>query len=96
MSEVEPPGNSSASESGTAPAAPELPAALRSPEPVIIVGMVVWLIAAVLVGLTGWGDGRTLAICLTGLGVGVLGTGIFLVQRTAARRGDKTAQRGLD
>lgn len=80
----------------TPPAVPELPAALRAPEPVIVVGMVAWLIATVVVALTGWGDGRTLAVCLTGLAVGLLGTSIFLIQRAASRRGDRTAQRGLD
>lgn len=75
---------------------PELPRSLRAPEPVIAVGMTAWLIAAIVVGVTGWGGGRTLAVCLVGLGVGVLGTSIFLIQRAASRRGDRTAQRGLD
>ncbi|AFA74962.1 hypothetical protein GPOL_c39510 [Gordonia polyisoprenivorans VH2] len=75
---------------------PELPRALRAPEPVIIVGMLAWLIATIVVGVSGWGGGRTLAVCLTGLGVGVLGTLVFLIQRRASRRGEKTAQRGLD
>ncbi len=75
---------------------PPLPRALRAPEPAIAVGMVAWLVAAVVVWLTGWGDDRTLAVCLVGLAVGVLGTTIFLIQRAAARRGDPTAQRGLD
>ncbi|MGC5248760.1 DUF2530 domain-containing protein [Gordonia sp. DT219] len=75
---------------------PELPRALRAPEPVIVVGMLAWLVASIVVGVTGWGGGRTLAVCLTGLGVGVLGTAIFLVQRAASRRGSRSAQRGLD
>ncbi|MGC4935687.1 DUF2530 domain-containing protein [Gordonia sp. DT30] len=75
---------------------PELPRALRAPEPVIVVGMLAWLVASIVVGVTGWGGGRTLAVCLTGLGVGVLGTVIFLVQRAASRRGSRSAQRGLD
>ena len=79
-----------------AAAVPELPRALRAPEPVIIVGMLAWLIATIVVGVSGWGGGRTLAVCLTGLGVGVLGTLVFLIQRRASRRGEKTAQRGLD
>jgi hypothetical protein len=32
---------------------------------------------------------------IAGLGVGVLGTSIFLWQRSAARRGSRGAQRGL-
>lgn len=75
---------------------PQLPRALRAPEPVIAVGMIAWLVATVVVGVTGWGGGRTLAVCLVGLAVGLLGTSIFLVQRAASRRGDRTAQRGLD
>ncbi|WAC54346.1 DUF2530 domain-containing protein [Gordonia sp. SL306] len=75
---------------------PELPSVLRAPEPVIIAGMLAWLVAAIVVGLTGWGGDRTLAVCLVGLAVGVLGTTIFLVQRAAVRRGDRTAQQGLD
>lgn len=75
---------------------PQLPRALRAPEPVIAAGMIAWLVATVVVGVTGWGGGRTLAVCLVGLAVGLLGTSIFLVQRAASRRGDRTAQRGLD
>lgn len=79
-----------------APEVPELPPSLRAPEPVIVVGMVAWLIATIVVGVTEWGGGRSLAVCLTGLVIGVLGTAIFLIQRAASRRGDRTAQRGLD
>ncbi|MGW0037731.1 DUF2530 domain-containing protein [Gordonia sp. NPDC003376] len=75
---------------------PELPKALRAPEPVIIVGMAAWLVASVVVGVTGWGGSRALWVCLVGLIVGVLGTTLFLAQRAASRRGDRTAQRGLD
>lgn len=77
-------------------AIPELPGALHAPEPVVVVGMLAFVVASIVVGATGWGGGSALAICLTGLVVGVLGTSIFLVQRAASRRGDKTAQRGLD
>ncbi|MFW0785421.1 DUF2530 domain-containing protein [Gordonia sp. CPCC 206044] len=75
---------------------PELPRALRLPEPVIVVGMVAWLVATITVWISGWGGDRTLAVCLVGLAVGVLGTTIVLVQRSAVRRGDRTAQQGLD
>ncbi|MGV9710945.1 DUF2530 domain-containing protein [Gordonia sp. NPDC003424] len=79
-----------------APDIPELPRVLRAPEPVIVVGMAAWLLAAIVVWVTGWGGDRTLAVCLVGLAVGVLGTTVFLIQRAAVRRGDRTAQRGLD
>ncbi|MGH3552834.1 MAG: DUF2530 domain-containing protein, partial [Mycobacterium sp.] len=35
-------------------------------------------------------------VTLAGLGVGLLGTGIFLWQRDAARRGARGAQTGLE
>lgn len=75
---------------------PELPRSLRAPEPVIIVGMTAWLVATIVVWVTGWGGGRTLAVCLVGLAVGLLGTTIMLIQRSAVRRGSRTAQQGLD
>lgn len=75
---------------------PELPARLRAPGPVIVVGMVAWLVATVVVATTGIGSERALGVCLVGLGVGVLGTVIVLVQQAAVRRGSKGAQQGLD
>lgn len=78
------------------PDIPELPRALRAPEPVIVVGMALWLVATIIVWLTGWGGGRGVAVCLVGLAVGLLGTVIFLVQRAGVRRGARGAQKGLD
>ncbi|MGK2321486.1 DUF2530 domain-containing protein [Gordonia rhizosphera] len=75
---------------------PELPKALRAPEPVIVVGMAAWLVATIVVWVTGWGGDRAVQVCLVGLAVGLLGTTIVLVQRAAVRRGDRTAQQGLD
>ena len=76
------------------PEPPALPAVLLQPSPVIIVIAVGWLIAAILAftvaGLHGW---RPIAVA--GLGVGVLGTSIFLWQRSAVRRGSRGAQSGL-
>ena len=77
------------------PEPPDLPAALLQPSPVIIVIAVGWLIAAILAftvaGLHEW---RPIAVA--GLGVGVLGTSIFLWQRSASRRGSRGAQSGLN
>lgn len=71
-----------------------LPAALLQVWPVIAVGALAWLIAAVAAfvvpGLETWRP-----LTLAGLGVGVLGTSIFLWQRDAARRGARGAQVGL-
>jgi hypothetical protein len=73
---------------------PPLPAVLLDPWPIIAIGALAWLVAAVVVFLT-----PTLAIwrplTVAGLGVGVLGTSIFLWQRAAARRGARGAQTGL-
>lgn len=77
------------------PAAPPLPEILHRPWPVIYVIAAGWLVAAVLAftvpGLHDWRP-----VTVAGLGVGVLGTSIFLWQRSAVRRGARGAQRGLD
>ncbi|ALG83802.1 DUF2530 domain-containing protein [Gordonia phthalatica] len=75
---------------------PELPAKLRAPEPVIVIGMLIWAAATLIVWLTDVGPDSALTICLVGLGVGVLGTTIVLVQKAAVRRGSRGAQEGLD
>lgn len=75
---------------------PELPKALRAPEPVIIAGMLAWLVATLVIWLLDIGDERTLWVAITGLLVGVAGSSIVVVQRRAARRGDRTAQEGLE
>ncbi|MGD9619626.1 MAG: DUF2530 domain-containing protein [Mycolicibacterium sp.] len=76
------------------PLPPALPPALLAPWPVILVITGGWLIAAVLAftvdSLHDWRP-----ITVAGLGVGVLGTSIFLWQRHAVRRGSRGAQTGL-
>ncbi|MCH9736545.1 MAG: DUF2530 domain-containing protein [Actinomycetia bacterium] len=73
---------------------PVLPAALLAPWPVIVVITCAWLIAAVLAfTVTSLQDWRPITV--SGLGVGVLGTSIFLWQRHAVRRGSRGAQSGL-
>ena len=76
------------------PEPPALPKILLEPWPVIIVIAAGWLIAVILAftvaGLHDWPP-----IAVAGLGVGVLGTSIFLWQRSAARRGARGAQSGL-
>ena len=77
-----------------APEPPALPAVLLKPWPVIVVIAAGWLIATVLAftvsGLHEWRP-----FTLAGLGIGVLGTSIFLWQRRAVRRGSRGAQSGL-
>ena len=76
------------------PEPPALPSILLEPWPVIIAIAAGWLIVTVLAftvaGLHEW---RPVAVA--GLGVGVLGTSIFLLQRRAVRRGSRGAQSGL-
>ncbi len=73
---------------------PPLPRALLEPWPIIAIGALAWLVAAVAAfvvpALATW---RPLSVA--GLGVGLLGTTIFLWQRDAARRGARGAQAGL-
>lgn len=76
------------------PEPPALPARWLEPAPVCIVIAIGWLVALTLAftvpGLHDWRP-----ITVAGLGVGLLGTSIFLLQRRSARRGDRGAQRGL-
>jgi Protein of unknown function (DUF2530) len=76
------------------PEPPSLPPALLKPWPVILVIATGWVIALVLAftvpGLHDWRP-----VTIAGLGVGALGTSIFLWQRHAVRRGSRGAQDGL-
>lgn len=77
------------------PQPPALPPGLRKPWPVIVVITAGWLIATLLAfTVPGLHEYRPFAVA--GLGVGVLGTSIFLWQRQAVRRGSRGAQSGLD
>ncbi|OBA64521.1 hypothetical protein A5647_01810 [Mycobacterium sp. 1100029.7] len=82
-------------EPGHTPAPPPLPPALLQVWPFITIGAVAWLIVAVAAflvpSLQSW---RPLA--LAGLGTGVVGTSIFLLQLAGARRGERGAQTGLE
>lgn len=78
-----------------APEPPALPGALLKPWPVIVVIAAGWLVATVLAfTVSGLHEWRPYTVA--GLGVGVLGTSIFLWQRHAFRRGSRGAQSGLD
>ncbi|MFE3289715.1 DUF2530 domain-containing protein [Rhodococcus sp. NPDC059234] len=74
---------------------PPLPARLTDPRPVVVLGTVAWLVATVVVLAAGDRWASALPICYAGLAVGAAGFALFLVQRAAARRGSRTAQRGL-
>jgi Protein of unknown function (DUF2530) len=74
---------------------PPLPHVLLEVWPFIAVGALGWLVSAVAAfvvpGLQNWRP-----LTLAGLGVGLLGTGIFVWQLAAARRGARGAQAGLE
>ncbi|GEM_PF-2517004 len=74
---------------------PPLPAAVLDPRPALALGTAIWLvIAIVLLVLGGWS--RTVALCLAGIAVGVLGTAVYALQRRAVVRGARGSQQGLD
>ena len=73
---------------------PPLPPAFTRMRTVIGIGTLLWLAAAVIAGVTG--SQQALATCLVGAGLGGVGWAIFAWQRAAARRGSRTAQRGLE
>jgi Protein of unknown function (DUF2530) len=79
---------------GGEPQPPALPAVLLEQWPVIVTIAAGWLVAVVLAftvpALHDWRP-----VSLAGLGVGVLGTSIFLLQRRASRRGTRGAQVGV-
>lgn len=77
------------------PLPPDLPAVLLKPWPVIAVITAGWVITTVLAfTVPGLHELRPYAVA--GLGVGALGTSIYLWQRRAVRRGSRGAQTGLD
>jgi hypothetical protein len=82
-------------EPGHQPTAPPLPGALVHVWPFIALGALGWVIAAaaafLVPTLQSWRP-----LTLAGLGVGLLGTTIFLLQLAAARRGARGAQAGLE
>jgi hypothetical protein len=79
----------------TSPEAPPLPARLLAVWPIIAVGELGWLLATVAAfvvpTLQSWRP-----MTLAGLGTGLVGTSIFLLQLAAARRGARGAQSGLE
>jgi hypothetical protein len=76
------------------PEPPALPDVLLSPWPVIVTIAAGWLVAVVLAfTVPALFDWRPIAVA--GLGVGVVGTSIFLWQRRAVRRGSRGAQSGI-
>lgn len=89
------PINPAPEKTGPETAVPELPARLRDPRPVILVGTVLWALAAVasftVPILEHWRP-----VTVAGIGVSLFGLSLFLWQRSAARRGARGAQTGLN
>ncbi|MFV9632096.1 DUF2530 domain-containing protein [Mycobacterium neumannii] len=76
------------------PQPPPLPSGLLKPWPVIVAIAAGWVVAAILAfTVTGLHEWRPYTVA--GLGVGALGTAIWLWQRRAVRRGSRGAQSGL-
>ncbi|OBI73095.1 DUF2530 domain-containing protein [Mycobacterium sp. E740] len=76
------------------PQPPPLPAALLKPAPVIVAIAAGWVVATILAfTVTGLHEWRPYTVA--GLGVGVVGTAIWLWQRRAVRHGSRGAQSGL-
>lgn len=78
------------------PPPPSLPPRLADPVPVVLVGTALWWLGALGVLLFGRDFGVLGWTCLSGGVLGIIGYGIFAWQRSAARRGSRTAQQGLD
>lgn len=91
------PGESEPGESdpGASREAPSLPPMLLEVWPVVVIGFFGWLAAAaaafVVPALQSWRP-----VTLAGLGTGLLGTSIFVLQLAAVRRGARGAQSGLE
>jgi Protein of unknown function (DUF2530) len=83
------------SEPGISREAPPLPPILLEVWPVVVIGFLGWLTAAVATfvvpALESWRP-----VTLAGLGTGLIGTSIFVLQLAAARRGARGAQAGLE
>ena len=89
-----------ASDPDLPPPPPPLPPRLYESPPVILGGMVLWAVAAGVAFLVSVVAGSPLGAVfwtsVAGLGVGLFGAAVFAVQRAAARRGDRSAQRGVE
>ncbi|MTD56643.1 DUF2530 domain-containing protein [Amycolatopsis sp. RM579] len=78
---------------------PELPSRLTALFPMVVVGTAAWLAGFAVFAIRDFGGGRTPSIwlwtCLAGVVISLIGMGIMTWQRTAARRGSRSAQTGI-
>ncbi len=76
------------------PSPPPLPARLSDVPTILALGTLAWTVAAaVLLVVAGTGTG--FVVCVIGAALGGVGYAVFRWQRSAARRGSRTAQQGL-
>jgi len=79
---------------------PPLPRRLGEMTTVVAVGTTLWLLGAAALAVTSYIHDRPLGLgfttCVTGAVLGGIGYGIVAWQRSAARRGSRTAQHGVD
>ncbi|MGH3902164.1 MAG: DUF2530 domain-containing protein [Pseudonocardiaceae bacterium] len=76
------------------PAVPPLPRRLADPRPVVGVGTLAWFTAAVVL-LSARGPSVWAGACVTGGALGLLGFAMIHAQRSATRRGSRSAQRDV-
>ncbi len=76
------------------PAPPPLPARFSDMPTIVGLGSLAWAVAAVVLLVAG-GTGTPFVVCVVGAVLGGIGYGVFRWQRSAARRGSRTAQQGL-
>lgn len=77
-----------------APIPPPLPRSLADPRPVITIGTLAWFVTAVVFLTAGRASSWTWTCVVGGL-LGLLGLTMIYLQRRAAQRGSRTAQRSL-
>lgn len=80
----------------TEPQVPRIPGYLLDPRPVVMIGTVVWTLALLAAMLVQVVDMRRVILCAVGVGVGALGTLVYVLQRRAVLRGTAGAQTGLE
>jgi hypothetical protein len=83
------------SERDSLPSPPALPHRLADPVPAILGGTALWLVALGALLLLG-ADRIWVWTSVSGSALGIIGYGVFTWQRSAARRGSRSAQRGLE
>lgn len=76
------------------PVVPPLPRGLADPRPVVGIGTLAWFTAAVVL-LVVRGPSVWMGACVIGGLLGLLGFAMIRAQRSAARRGARSAQRGV-